>query len=113
LVHTNHDGHRIGAVIPVSSLFPKRPVVMIRLRRERPVAAAPGVPGRETWQSFDAASVALLPTVRAYARRPAKSNADHIARGAILRARAARSSYTPGTNLKAWLLTILHNHFYS
>jgi DNA-directed RNA polymerase specialized sigma24 family protein len=50
------------------------------------------VPGRETRQSFNAAFVAMLPTVRAHARRPAKSNADHIAQGAILRARAARSS---------------------
>ena len=87
--------------------------MMMTLRRERPPAAASRVPGRETRQSFDAAFVAMLPTVRAHARRPAKSNADHIARGAILRARAARSSYTPGTNLKAWLLSILHNHFYS
>ena len=86
--------------------------MMMTLRRERPPGAAPRAPGRETEQSFDAAFVAL-PMVRAFARRLAKSNADDIAQGAILRAWAARSSYTPGTNLKAWLRTILHNHVYS
>jgi hypothetical protein len=92
LIHANHDGHRIGAVIPVPSFLPKGPVMMMTLRCERPPAAASRVPGRETRQSFDAAFVAILPTVRAHARRPAKSNVDHIAQGAILRARAARSS---------------------
>jgi RNA polymerase sigma factor (sigma-70 family) len=87
--------------------------MMMTLRRERPPAAAPRAPGRESEQSFDAAFVALLPTVRAFARRLAKSDADDIAQGAILRAWAAHSSYAPGTNLKAWLLTILHNHVYS
>ena len=87
--------------------------MMMTLRRERPPAAAPRAPGRETEQSFDAAFVALLPMVRAFAGRLAKSNADDIAQGAILRGWAARSSYTPGTNLKARLRTILHNHVYS
>jgi RNA polymerase sigma-70 factor (ECF subfamily) len=112
-MHINRAARRIGTVIPVPSFFSKGRVMMITLRQERPPAAAPRAPGRESEQSFEAGFVALLPTVRAFARRLAKSNADDIAQGAILRAWAARSSYTPGTNLKAWLLTILHNHFYS
>lgn len=109
----NLAARRIGAVIPVPWFLSKGRVMMMTLRRERPPAAAPRAPGRETEQSFDAAFVALLPMVRAFARRLAKSNADDIAQGAILRAWVARSSYTPGTNLKAWLRTILHNHVYS
>jgi RNA polymerase sigma-70 factor, ECF subfamily len=113
LVHTNLAARRIGTVIPVPWFLSNGRVMMMTLRRERPPGAAPRAPSRETEQSFDAAFVALLPMVRAFARRLAKSNADDIAQGAILRAWVARSSYTPGTNLKAWLRTILHNHVYS
>jgi RNA polymerase sigma-70 factor (ECF subfamily) len=109
----NLAARRIGTVIPFPWFLSKGRVMMMTLRRERPPAAAPTAPGRETEQSFDAAFVALLPMVRAFARPLAKSNADDIAQGTILRAWAARSSYTPGTNLKAWLRTILHNHVYS
>jgi RNA polymerase sigma-70 factor (ECF subfamily) len=112
-MHINRAARRIGTVIPAPSFLSKGRVMMMTLQRERPAAAAPGAPGRESEQSFDAAFVALLSTVRAFARWLAKSNADDIAQGAILRAWAARSSYTPGTNLKAWLMTILHNHVYS
>jgi RNA polymerase sigma-70 factor (ECF subfamily) len=112
-MHTNLAARRIGTVIPFPWFLSKGRVMMMTLRRERPPAAAPRAPGRESEQSFDAAFVALLPTVRAFARRLAKSDADDIAQGAILRAWAAHSSYAPGTNLKAWLLTILHNQVYS
>ncbi len=100
LMHINHAARRIGTVNPAPSFFSKGWVMMVTLQREQPPAAAPRAPGRETEQTFDAAFVALLPTVRGYARRLAKSNGDDIAPGTILRAWAARGSYTPGTNLR-------------
>ena len=36
-----------------------------------------------------------------------------LAQEALVKAWRARESYTPGTNLKAWVFMILRNHFYS
>ena len=59
---------------------------------------------------------ALIPKMRAYARSMCGRNAsegDDLAQEALLKAWSARGSYTPGTNLKAWVFMILRNQFYS
>jgi RNA polymerase sigma-70 factor (ECF subfamily) len=61
---------------------------------------------------FKAQLIQLMPHVRAFAhsleRRP---DADDLAQDALARGWKARASYQPGTNLKAWLFTILRNQF--
>jgi RNA polymerase sigma-70 factor (ECF subfamily) len=56
-----------------------------------------------------------LPALRAFARSlcgdPAR--ADDLTQDTLLKAWANKQSFTPGTNMKAWLFTILRNGFYS
>ena len=56
-----------------------------------------------------------LPALRAFARTLARdaSHADDLAQEALLKAWANRHRFEQGTNLRAWLFTILRNAFYS
>ena len=58
--------------------------------------------------------VALLPDLRAFARFLVRDRtvADDVVQDSIVRALGAVSQFQPGTNLKAWLFTILRNQFY-
>lgn len=59
--------------------------------------------------------VELIPQIRAFARTLSRNlaYADDLAQDALLNALQHRDSYTLGTNLKAWVFTILRNRFYS
>lgn len=59
--------------------------------------------------------IALLPNLRAFARSLSGSadKADDLVQEALIRAWSNRSSFVPGTNLKAWMFTILRNAFIS
>jgi RNA polymerase sigma-70 factor (ECF subfamily) len=59
--------------------------------------------------------VAIVPALRSFARGLCgwRDIADDLAQEAITRAWAARDSYTPGTNFRAWIFVILRNQFYS
>lgn len=58
---------------------------------------------------------AIIPSLRAFARGLCRHRelADDIAQEALLRAWAARDSFTPGTNFRAWMFMIVRNHFYT
>lgn len=66
-------------------------------------------------QDFKADLQALIPFLRAFARSLCRNLdlAEDLAQDTLLKAWRSRNSYTPGTNLKAWLFTILRNEFYS
>lgn len=65
--------------------------------------------------AFSEEFVALLPSMRAFARSLCRNRAeaDDLAQTAMMNAWRARHSYTPGTNLRAWLYTILRNQYIS
>jgi RNA polymerase sigma-70 factor (ECF subfamily) len=65
--------------------------------------------------AFRADLLALIPALRAFARGLAgdRDLADDLAQEALAKAWAARASYRPGTNFRAWMFRILRNHFYS
>lgn len=64
---------------------------------------------------FRAELVAMIPKLRAFARGLCGSRdlADDLAQETLAKAWAARASYTPDTNFRAWLFRILRNHFYT
>jgi len=64
---------------------------------------------------FKAGLIDLIPFLRAFARTLCGNPeaADDLAQEALAKAWQARGSFAAGTNLKAWLFTILRNQFYS
>ena len=57
--------------------------------------------------------LALRPALQAFARRLTNQDCDaeDLVQDTVLRALAARHHFTAGTNLKAWLFTIMRNTF--
>ncbi len=66
-------------------------------------------------QLFRDQLVALIPSLRSFARGLCgwRDMADDMAQDAMMRGWAARASFTPGTNFRAWMFMILRNQFYS
>ena len=65
--------------------------------------------------AFKADLVALIPQMRAFSRSLCGDfhAAEDLAQDALAKAWAARASYSPGTNMKAWIFMIIRNQFYS
>ena len=59
--------------------------------------------------------VALLPSLRAFSRGLCgrRDMADDLAQDTVMRAWAARESYTHGSNFRAWMFMIMRNQFYT
>lgn len=70
---------------------------------------------REIGDSFKTELLGLVPFLRAFARSLTGNPeaADDLAQETLVKAWQSRNSFIPGTNLKAWLFTILRNQFYS
>src|SRR3984885_6176178 len=64
---------------------------------------------------FKTEFLGLVPLLRALAGSLTGNQeaADDLAQETLVKAWQSRSSFIAGTNLKAWLLTILRNQFYS
>ena len=64
---------------------------------------------------FKADLLSLIPFLRAFARSLCGNYdaADDLAQETLVRAWQSRDTFAPGTNLKAWLFTILRNQYYS
>jgi RNA polymerase sigma-70 factor, ECF subfamily len=65
--------------------------------------------------AFKAELIELLPSLRAFARSLAHNpaQADDLVQDTLVKALANVERFEPGTNLRAWLFTILRNHYYS
>ena len=74
-----------------------------------------GAPPEYNEAEFRKELTALIPHLRAFSRSLCGNAtlADDVVQDALIKAWAARMSYKPGSNLKAWVFTILRNQFYS
>lgn len=65
--------------------------------------------------SFKRELLATLPSLRAFAVSLSRKQdkADDLVQDTVMKAWAKQSSFEMGTNIKAWLFTILRNEFYS
>lgn len=65
--------------------------------------------------TFSKDLTALIPQMRAFARGLCRdmTAAEDLAQDGLLRAWTAQASYRSGTNLKAWVFTIMRNQSYS
>src|SRR4029077_20131837 len=70
---------------------------------------------RELGDPFKSELLGLIPFLRAFARSLTGNPeaADDLAQETLVKAWQSRDTFIPGTNLKAWLFTILRNQFYS
>jgi len=83
-----------------------------QIRHHPPIAAA-NAPRDEN--QFQRDLIALAPHLRAFSRTLCgrRDMAEDLAQEALMNAWRARGSFAAGTNLKAWVFTILRNAFYS
>lgn len=65
--------------------------------------------------AFGQQLVEMIPNLRAFARSLVNNptRADDLVQECMARALANTDKFEPGTNLRAWLFTILRNHYYS
>ena len=66
-------------------------------------------------ESFESELLAAVPFMRAFGRTLTGDieQAEDLAQETVLQAWRCRGQFRPGTNLRAWLSTILRNRFYS
>ncbi len=70
---------------------------------------------RDMSESFSQQIIAFLPALRAFATSLCgnRSRADDLVQETIAKAWARQESFKPGSNMRAWLHTILRNHFFN
>ncbi|WP_096172944.1 sigma-70 family RNA polymerase sigma factor [Cohaesibacter sp. ES.047] len=66
-------------------------------------------------KSFKREMLAVLPSLRAFAMSLCgkQDRADDLVQDTVMKAWAKQESFEAGTNMRAWLFTILRNEFYS
>lgn len=74
--------------------------------------SSPDTGRADTWQED---VLALIPALRAFAWSLSRngSDADDLVQDTLIKAWTHREKFEPGTNLRAWLFTILRNTFYT
>src|SRR5687767_3730463 len=84
-----------------------------RMAFRRPSGRTPGTASNGGDQAFAQAALAHIDSLYGTALRLTRSapDAEDLVQDTYLKAFRAAHQFEPGTNLKAWLFTILHNTF--
>ncbi|MGE8126745.1 sigma-70 family RNA polymerase sigma factor [Methylobacterium sp. NPDC080182] len=108
-----HLGHLLAATYAQDNVEPTIADRFAELLRLLDGAFGRVQDGRE--KAFQASLLALVPNLQRFARSLLRSHvgADDLLQNTLLRAWRSRASFAPGTNLEAWLFTIMRNQFYN
>ena len=82
----------------------------------RPLPTTPvrnGTPASEPEPDFRADLLSVTPNLRAFALSLVGDRADDLVQDTLLRALQKQDRFEPGTNLQAWVFTLMRNLFYS
>ena len=84
------------------------------IRKSLPAKTASQISGKIR-NKFEKELLGALPVLRAYAFSLAsnKSHVDDLVQETMLKAWDKQDSFRPDSNMKAWLITILRNHYFS
>src|ERR1700756_2088048 len=93
----------------------REPVEALDLRGDASGAAGPGNATRAAETAFARSLELELPFLRRNARRWQRAHADaeDLVQDTLVRALASAHLWEPGTNLRAWLVTIMRNQFFT
>ncbi len=77
--------------------------------------AEPPAVGRNDDKTWREDVIALIPALRAFAWSLSRNSADadDLVQDTLIKAWTHRAKFEPGTNLRAWLFTILRNTYYT
>ena len=108
-----HLGHLLAATYAQDNVEPTIADRFAELLRLLDGAFGRAQDGRE--KAFQASLLAMVPNLQRFARSLLRSHvgADDLLQNTLLRAWRSRASFAPGTNLEAWLFTIMRNQFYN
>jgi RNA polymerase sigma-70 factor (ECF subfamily) len=93
----------------------KGPIILANANAARPTAVDRVAERPSVQPSVRDVMLAAIPSLRAFAISLSGSvdRADDLVQETVTRAMASLDSFTPGTNMTAWLVTILRNRFRS
>ena len=108
-----HLGHLLAATYAQDNVEPTIADRFAELLRLLDGAFGRAQDGRE--KAFQASLLAMVPNLQRFARSLLRGHggADDLLQNTLLRAWRSRASFAPGTNLEAWLFTIMRNQFYN
>ncbi|MGU3466668.1 sigma-70 family RNA polymerase sigma factor [Methylobacterium sp. C33D] len=108
-----HLGHLLAATYAQDNVEPTIADRFAELLRLLDGAFGRAQDGRE--KAFQASLLAMVPNLQRFARSLLRNHvgADDLLQNTLLRAWRSRASFAPGTNLEAWLFTIMRNQFYN
>lgn len=109
----DHLGHLLAATYARHAV---EPTIAVRFAAVlRLLDGAVGLVENSREAAFQTSLLALVPNLQRFARSLLRSQggADDLLQNTLLRAWRSRASFAPGTNLEAWLFTIMRNQFYN